>query len=115
MQTYLIFLALVSVAALVVSAEHARFDNYRILSVKIANEEQRVLLEELAEEFDSVEIIKHSANSFVEIVVAPHKIADIEDTFVRNGIRSEVIHTNLQEYGLVENFGTLIGYIEFDL
>lgn len=99
MQKRLIFLALVGVAALLVSAEQARFDNYRILSVKLANEQQRIFLNELAEESDSVEIITHSTNGFVEIVVAPHKIADVEDIFERNGIRSEVTHTNLQEYG----------------
>lgn len=90
--------ALVSAAVLLVSAEKARFDNYRILSVKIANEEQRLFLERLDEASDSVEVLSEAENGIAEIVVAPHKLADVDEMFERNGIQSEVNHANLQEY-----------------
>lgn len=96
----LILLALASVAALLVSAEQTRFDNYRILSVEIENDQQRELIENLAESFDSVQVIADLRNGFIEIVVAPHKIADIDDIFAKNDIKSEVKHMNLQEYGM---------------
>lgn len=97
----LVLLALASVAVLLVSAEQARFDNYQILSVKIVNDQQRELIEDLDENSDSVEVVADLRNGLVELVVAPHKIADVNDMFQRIGIHSEVKHRNLQEYGIV--------------
>lgn len=93
----LISFAIVSVAVILVSAEPARFDNYRIVSVKIENDHQRKVLEELPS--DSVEVIADQRNGFVEIVVAPHKIAHVDNVFEEKDIKSEVKHMNLQEYG----------------
>lgn len=100
MGTRWILLALASVTTFVVSAEKAHFDNYRILSVKIADEKQRVILRELDEMSDSLEILSEPGNGFAEMMVAPHKLAYIDDVFGRNGILSEVKHANLQEYGI---------------
>lgn len=97
----LVLLALASLAVLLVSAEQARFDNYRILSVEIVNDQQRKLVEDLVENSDSVEVVADLRNGFIEIVVAPHVIADVDDMFERMGIYSEVKHLNLQEYGIV--------------
>lgn len=96
----LILLALASVAVLLVSAEQARFDNYQILSVKIENDQQRELIESLEASFDSVQVIADLRNGFIEMVVAPHKIADVNEIFAKNDIKSEVKHMNLQEYGM---------------
>lgn len=92
----MILLALASVAVLSVSAEKARFDNFRILSVKVVDEKEREFLRELDEMSDSVDILSEVGNE-VEMVVAPHKLADIGGIFERNGIQSEVKHTNFQE------------------
>lgn len=80
------------------TSEKARFDNYRVVSVKIADENQRLILQQFDDASDSIDILSETNDGVVEVVVAPHKLADIHDIFERNAIQSEVIHTNLQSY-----------------
>lgn len=94
----LITFTIVSVVAVLLSAEPARFDDYRILSVKIENDQQRKVLEELHSEL--VEVIADQGNGFVEIVVPPHKIASVNTILEKKAIKSEVKHMDLQEYGI---------------
>lgn len=102
-----ILLALAGVASLSASAEKVRFDNYRVISVKVGNEGQKQLLDELEVTTDSLQFIKPAMlQRNAEIIVAPHKLADIEELFELHGIKSEVITRNLQKY--VRNFATIL-------
>lgn len=95
----IILLALAGVFVLSSSAQRIRFDNYRVISAKVETEQQREFLEQLEATSDSLQFI-HPAikNQYAEIVVAPHKIADLDELFELNGIKSEVKTTNLQKY-----------------
>lgn len=96
-----VLFALVSVAVLSVSAEKVRFDNYRVISVNVGDERQLQFLEKLEASSDSVQFIKPAIlQRNAEIVVAPHKMADIDELFEMNGIKSEVKTRNLQQYEL---------------
>lgn len=100
MDVRIILLALAGVFALSSSAQRVRFDNYRVISAKVETEQQRVFLEQLEATSDSLQFIQPAIiNQNVEIVVAPHKIADLDESFELNGIKSEVKTTNLQKYG----------------
>lgn len=79
-------------------AEKARFDNYRVISARIDNEQQRQLLEMLEGSSDSLQFLKPAIlHRNAELVVAPHKLADIHELFALNGIKSEVLTKNLQK------------------
>lgn len=110
METLCILLALVSAAVFSVLAEKVRYDNYRVLSVKVANEEQRMFMQEFDETFHSARVLSERINGRAQIAVAPHKMADAVALFERNGMDSEVIHTDLQEYAMNARIyaGTLI-------
>lgn len=84
---------------LVASGEKARFDFYRVIEVNVANEHQRQVLEELEITSDSIQFLDSPVvKRNVELVVPPHKFADIEDIFAANRIQSEIKTFNLQEY-----------------
>lgn len=101
MYVRVVLLALASIAVLSLSAEKVRFDNYRVISVKVENEQHRQLLEQLEASSDSVQFIKPAIlQRNAEIIVAPHKLADIDEFFELNGIKSEVKTENLQKYEL---------------
>lgn len=99
MEMRTIWLFLASSATFLVSAGKVHFGNDRVLSEKISNEKQRLLIEELDANSDSVQFLSKTANGISEIVDAPHKFAEIDDSFERNGFQREIKHQDLQEYG----------------
>lgn len=96
----MILLLLASSAAFLVSAGKVHFDNdQRVWSVKMANEKQRLSIEELAANSDSVQFLSKTADGISEEVDVPHEFAEVDDIFERNGIQSEIKHQDFQEYG----------------
>lgn len=88
-------------------AEKARFDNYRVISVRVENDKQRRLLEDIEGNTDSVQFLKPpSLHHNAEMIVAPHKLADIDELFRRNSIHSEVLIRNLQKYACEPHLST---------
>lgn len=93
--------AIFCVSFLLISGEKARFDNYRVYSLKIKNEKQLEALQDL-ENFQSglfyleapISIYKTS-----EIIVPPHKFADITEFFNKFEIENIIRVENLQKYG----------------
>lgn len=78
--------------------DKARFDNYRIYSVKIETEEQLKLLQEFANFQTEVVFLEPPTviGISVEILVPPHKFADMSDLFQTYGLKAEIKVNNLQ-------------------
>lgn len=83
-----------------ISCEKARFDNYRVYRVWIENPEQLELLQELESNQDGLSFfdVPIPSRNTAEIVVPPHKFADIADLFEKHNMKSEVKISNLQRY-----------------
>lgn len=86
-----------------ISCEKARFDNYRVYRVWIENPEQLRLLQELENYQDGLSFFEAPVPSrdTAEIVVPPHKFADITELFVKYKLKSEIKISNLQRYFLL--------------
>ncbi|XP_055294989.1 zinc carboxypeptidase-like [Sitodiplosis mosellana] len=92
-------LAIFVVSFLLVSGEKARFDNYRVYSLKIQNEKQLEALQDL-ENFQSSMFYLEAPISIyksAEIIVPPHKFADIADFFDEFKIENVIRVDNLQK------------------
>lgn len=99
-QILIVVLAAVLVSLNLVSAEKARFDNYRVYSIEIANEEQLRVLQQLENRQDGLSFLIPPLNvpMRVEILVPPHKFADISELCERLGIINEIKIENLQKW-----------------
>lgn len=96
----LLALAIFSVCFLLISGEKARFDNYRVYSLKIKNEKQLEALQDL-ENFQSGLFYLEAPISVyksAEIIVPPHKFADIGEFFDKFEIENTITVDNLQKY-----------------
>lgn len=83
---------------LIAAGEKARFDFYRVIEARVDSELQRQILEELEVTSDSIQFLDSPVvNRKLELVVPPHKFADIAELFATHGIESEVKTTNLQK------------------
>lgn len=82
------------------SAEKARFDNYRVYSIEIANEEQLKVLQQLENHQDGLTFLipPLAVPMRVEILVPPHKFADISELCEDHGISNEIQIEDLQKY-----------------
>lgn len=86
------------VSFVVVFGEKARFDNYRVYSVKIQNEKQLEELQALENSQDGITYIEApiSVMKTAEILVPPHKFADVSDFFGTFDIEHEIKIHDLQ-------------------
>lgn len=91
---------------LLVSGEKIRYDNYRIYTANIDNEKQLEVLQALESYRDGIlflespMMVKRSA----DLLVAPHKFADITNLFDSFEINNEIKVENVQRYeNLVPN------------
>lgn len=94
------FVVAIFVACFVVAlGEKARFDNYRVYSVNIENEEQLKIFQELEAHPDGILFLESptSVGQIVDLVVAPHKFADIDELFKEYEIKNRIKTSNLQE------------------
>lgn len=73
--------------------EKARYDNYRLIRVHLKTQEHVDLFQELEEESDSYTFYGHAlnVNQDVTIMVAAHKIFEIQDLTQRYGIKYSVL------------------------
>lgn len=95
----MILLVIVSIFLIAISAEKARFDNYRVYSVEIINEQQLKKLQQLENHQDGLLFLipPMVVPMRVEILVPPHKFADISDLCEEHGIANEIKIDNLQK------------------
>ncbi|CAG9808221.1 unnamed protein product [Chironomus riparius] len=90
-------LALLAIFFVSIHAEMARFDNYRVYSVKIENTEQYDAMKYLEEHSDSYNFWKYpKMNAQIDIVVPPHKFSEFEEITLNLKMQSELIIENLQ-------------------
>lgn len=77
----------------------ARFDNYRVYSAAVENEEQSKVLRDLETSSDGILFLKTPTptNRYADFIAPPHKFGDISkllDTFnIKNHVKTE----NLQK------------------
>lgn len=85
---------------LVSFCEKARFDNYRVYSIQIENDEQLKVLQGLESNQDGLVFIEApiSTASATEILVPPHKLADIKDLFEKFNMKSDIKFENFQRF-----------------
>lgn len=95
---WFIFVVLIVAQISVSFCEKARFDNYRVYSIKIENENQLQILQELENNPDGVIFTKapFAVNIYAEIVVPPHKFADIFELLQENKFENEMKSDDLQ-------------------
>lgn len=96
---YTFKLVVIFACHLLISGEKARFDNYRIWSARIQSEKQLELLQNLENSPDGISYIEApiSINRNAEMIVPPHKFADISNFFETFGIDNEIKVDNIQQ------------------
>lgn len=92
----------ISISLQAIYCEKARFDNYRVYSIVVDNNEQLQALQELENSPNGLLFIvppMHNQTS-VEIIVPPHKFADISELCETFNMRKELKVENLQRFDL---------------
>lgn len=81
-----------------ISCEKLRFDNYRVYRVWIKNPGHLEILQELENYQDGLSFLEAPSPSrdTVEIVVPPHKFADLTELFEKYQMKFEIKISNLQ-------------------
>lgn len=82
----------------VIFGEKARFDNYRVYSIDVENDKQLEVLLELENHQDGLSFMMPPTTNqtFAEIIVPPHKFADINELFDKFEMKNELKIENLQ-------------------
>lgn len=80
--------------------EKARFDNYRVYSIEVENDEQLQVLNELENQQDGLLFLAPptAKQTFVELIVPPHKFADISELCEKYHMKSDKKIDNLQRF-----------------
>lgn len=89
---------IVLVSFKVIIADKARFDNYRVYSIEVENDEQLEVLQELENYQDGIIFLTPPTviQTRIEIVVPPHKFADISELCEKHQMKFEIKVENLQ-------------------
>lgn len=89
----------VACLVVVVLGHKARFDNYRVYSAVIENDEQFNVLRDLETSSDGILFLKTptAASSIVDFIVPPHKFADIAELFEAFDIKNHLKSENVQK------------------
>ncbi|XP_055294901.1 zinc carboxypeptidase-like [Sitodiplosis mosellana] len=95
----LLTLAIFAVSFLLVSGEKARFDDHRVYSLKIQNEKQLEALQDLENSQSGMFYLEApiSIHKLAEIIVPPHKFADMTELFDKLEIENRITVNNLQK------------------
>lgn len=90
---------LATVAIASVSAERARYDNYRLYKANTENAEQLAVLKQLEGSSDSIMFLDgvHIVGADVKIVVAPHKVPDFLEIMGRAEIKYQLETSDVQK------------------
>lgn len=86
-------------------AEKARFDNYRVYTINVDTAKQLEILRELEYRQDGISFFEPptTSHSTAELIVPPHKLADITELFDKYKISAALKIPNLQKYILHKN------------
>ncbi|XP_055307071.1 zinc carboxypeptidase A 1-like, partial [Sitodiplosis mosellana] len=95
------FLALAIVFACFVAClgEKARYDNYRVYSIEVENEQQLEVLKDFESGPNGISFLETPTGiqQTAEIIVPPHKFADIVDLFEKLKLKNHLKIANLQK------------------
>lgn len=91
--------AIIFIVLNVVAGERARFDNYRVYSIEVESEEQLQVLQQLENHQDGLLFLVSpvAVPMRIEIVVPPHKFADISELCEKYDMKNEIQIENLQK------------------
>lgn len=95
-----LFTLAIVVACFVASfGEKARFDNYRVYSVEVENVQQLKVLREFDSGLDGITflIAPTGIHQTAEMVVPPHKFADMSELFEAYEMKNQIKIDNLQK------------------
>lgn len=92
-------LAIFVASFVAVFGEQARYDNYRVYSIKVENDEQLKALHDLESFRDGVSFMEtpHAVGQTAEIIVPPHKLADISDLLETFEMKSHIKTKDMQK------------------
>lgn len=92
-------LAIVFACFVAIYGEKARFDNYRVYSVEVENIQQLNVLREFDTGRDGITflIAPTGIQQTAEIVVPPHKFADMSELFETYEMKNQIKIDNLQK------------------
>lgn len=91
-------LALVLLMVLSCFAAKARYDNYKLYSIQLQNEDQAKAVLELQNNTDAYDFWSDpSLVRDTDVMVPPHKFGDFEDFLTRFGIPHNIKVENVQE------------------
>lgn len=95
----ILVLSILLAGFMVACAEKARFDNYRVYSAYIENKEQLKVLHELELHPDGISFLESPTHldQTIDIMVPPHKFADIAELFETYKIKNWIKTKNLQQ------------------
>lgn len=84
----------------VVFCERVQYDDYRLYSVNIENVQQLNVLRDLQIHSDGIifQTIPTEVGQIVDLIVAPHELADISELFEQYEFKNRVKSENLQKY-----------------
>lgn len=92
-------LALVLLMGVCCFAAKARYDNYKLYSMKLDNVEQAEAVSQLEQNTDSYDFWSGvSLVRDVDVMVPPHKIPEFDDFVTRFKIESQIKVENIQKY-----------------
>lgn len=96
----LLKLVVIFTSFLMTFGEKARFDKYRVYSINIENEKHLEALQELENNQDGLTFIEAPTviGTDAQIIVPPHKFADISDLFQMYDMKTEIKSNNLQRF-----------------
>lgn len=95
-----LFFVVSFVACFVIAfGEKARFDNYRVYSINVENEAQLKALKDLEAYPDGTMFLETptGVKQIADLLVPPHKYADIAELFEAHEIKNLIKTPNLQE------------------
>src|SRR5687768_7295028 len=92
-------LALVLLMGVSCFGTKARYDNYKVYSMQLKNEDQAKAVVELEHNTDAYDFWSEpSLVRETDVMVPPHKFADFEDFLARFGIEFQIKVENVQKY-----------------
>lgn len=83
----------------VIFGDKARFDHYRVYSIEVKTEEQVNVLQELENQQDGLTFTRPATatDTVAEIIVPPHKFADISEFYEKFNLTNQIIIDDLQK------------------
>ncbi|XP_031623242.1 zinc carboxypeptidase-like [Contarinia nasturtii] len=95
----LIIVAILFACVVACFSEKARYDNYRVYSIEVENEQQFEVLKRFESGLDGISFLETPTGiqQKAEIIVPPHKFADISELFETLKIKNQIKIANLQK------------------